>query len=630
MFHRNRYAKINVKLLVILILICLAVAISLVAARQARRGLLSEISLREGQAAFEREDWPAACKHFKEYLGRDPDNVEILKKYAEAGLAIRPLDGSAIHGAISAYRRVIQLDPLDEDAYAQLATLYTSIGNFNELVYIARTRLDHDPNDLQAPVWLANALIRLNKTTEARQTLEKFISGLDGLADKPIEYVRACIGMSQVILADSPNEGKTKALEYLTKAVDGVPESVEAFVSRAQFYARAQDVSGLSNEDRLALACKDLEVADSLETKDPRILLLLGSEWMAHGKLDRAEAELRAAEILPRETLKEHFFDVNDWTVARFHLASELAKRRGNVAESVSLADEALATLTEPRHRIQILPSAVGLFVDAGKVSEARGCLDEYSDAVSIQEGSAAADLTLAYLEALVAKAEQRPYHVINVLQPVVLNETSRPELWRLLAEAYSRTGQTRRVVGALIEYRRLRPGDFQMTLSLTNEYFKLRDWPKVSETAQKAESLDPTNITARLLRIEAAVHLAAGQRNGMDTEKLGELSAELAELSREHPDRHEIHRIQAAIAAHIERPGETEKELKLAIEKSANPLGAEMQLVRHYHQTGRTAEAIDVCQAVCERHSEAAEPWALLSELHVANSDNESAHDCL
>jgi len=87
---------------------------------------------------------------------------------------------------------------------------------------------------------------------------------------------------------------------------------------------------------------------------------------------------------------------------------------------------------------------------------------------------------------------------------------------------------------------------------------------------------------------------------------------------------------MQAAIATYIEQPGETERELKLATEKSTDPLGAEMQLIRHYHQAGRMAEAINYCQAVCERHSEAGEPWVLLSELHVANSDYESAGDCL
>ncbi|MHC4430848.1 MAG: tetratricopeptide repeat protein, partial [Planctomycetota bacterium] len=352
-------------------------------------------------------------------------------------------------------------------------------------------------------------------------------------------------------------------------------------------------------------------------------------EWMAHGELERAQAAFQATEKLVQEGPREYYYDVNDWAVVRFRFASELARRKGDVTEGVSLAAEALATLKESRHRIRVLPSAIELFVDQDRVSEARDYLDEYLESTYAQEESAAAKLRLAHLQALVAKAEQKPYGVINLLQPLVVSEDSRPELWRLLAEAYSRTDQSRRALSAMKEYLRLRPGDLQMTLHLTREHCRLRDWSKAYETAQRAESLDPTDTTARLLRIEAAVHLAA-QRNRKDTAKFGELLAELGELRREYPERHEIHRIRAAIATYSGQPDRTERELKLAIEKSADPLTAEMQLVKHYHQAGRKAEAIKVCQSVCERHSEAAEPWILLSELHVANLDHEYAGDCL
>ena len=105
--------------------------------------------------------------------------------------------------------------------------------------------------------------------------------------------------MSRVILADSPNEGKTAALRYLDKAVDDAPESAEALVYRAQFYARVPQVSGLSDGDWR----KDLEAADGLGTENPQILLALCAEWMAHGELARAEAIFQAAEKLLEETL---------------------------------------------------------------------------------------------------------------------------------------------------------------------------------------------------------------------------------------------------------------------------------------------------------------------------------------
>ena len=642
MLSWNRCAKVNVKVLAILILVLIALGTSLFAARHVRREILSKRSLTAGEAAFAEKDWPAAYREFREYLGRNPDDVEILKKYAKARMSIRPLDPANIGGAITAYRRLIQLVPLDKTAYDKLAKLYSGIGNLNELAYIARTRLEHAPDDREAPLWLADALIGTGKMDEARQTLEKFIEQLDALADKHIEYVRACVRLSGIVGAEDPTAGKTKVLELLNKAAEYAPESVEALAYRARFYRVAvaipgmteEDISaayGMTKEDMLAAARKDLEAADDLGTDDPRIRSFLCSEWIVHGELDLAAAELQAVENLTQEELEEHFFDINDWVVTKFFLASELAARKAaTIAERASLVDEALRVLTETRHRLQVLPSAIGLYVAAGKVPEARQCLDEYLDAQYTVEGTAGSRLTLAYLRALVAKAEEKPYVVIDVLQPAVVSDASRPELWRLLAEAYSRTDQSRRSVGALIRYLRLRPRDPEMTLQLAKEYLKLRDWNKAFETARLAGLLDTTNIIIKLLRLEAGIHLAVDQDYTVNEARLGELSTELAGLRKENPDRVDIRILQAIIANYLEQPDKAEAELKLAIEECKEPLRAEMQLVSHYRRTKRMSEAVSVCRDACENHSAVAEPWLSLSGLHVANADPNSARSCL
>ena len=102
MLSSNRSAKINVKVLSILLVIVAAIGVSLFAARHVRRRLLLRMDLNAGQTAYDKKDWPAAYRHFQEYLGRNPDDLEILKKYAEARMHIRPLDAGAIGGAIAA------------------------------------------------------------------------------------------------------------------------------------------------------------------------------------------------------------------------------------------------------------------------------------------------------------------------------------------------------------------------------------------------------------------------------------------------------------------------------------------------------------------------------------------------
>lgn len=630
MYRQKQRGRINVKLLVILILVTLALGISLVAARQVRREILSEAAMREGQAAYEREDWRIACKHFRDYLGSNPEDLNVLKKYAEAQASIRPMDAGTIHGAIVANRRILQLDPLDEDSCERLATLYAGIGNFDELVHIAKLRLTHDPNDRQAPLWLANGLTRLGKTEQARGILESYIEQLEPVSDESMEYVRACVGMSETILAESPDEGKAVALTYLDRAVKNGLPSAEARLARARFLARVTNTPGMSAEERLDLARQDLQAADQLDAANPQILLLLGREWLAHGELDNVEAELHKAEAVKLETVQEHFFDSNDWRTGRYSLGVDLARRRGENEQALDLANEALTVLRAPRHRVQILPSAIRLSVDANEVTDARAYLNEYQGIVSAREDAGANREQLTYLQAIVAKSENTPYKVIDKLQPIVVNEGSRPELWALLAEAYIRTDQTRRAVGALRQYLKLRPNDSSMTLQLARLYLKLRDWQLVFKTAQAAEKMDTEDLTAALLRIEAGIHLATDSGTDMDAARLAELSTELNELARLHPNRHEVYGMLAGISEYSGRVDEAEQILKRAIEAGGTSVGPEIQLVRYYRRNDRLTDAVALCRSVCERHSDSAEPWIQLSQLCMAESDYDGAHDCL
>jgi tetratricopeptide (TPR) repeat protein len=630
MFKANRCAKINVKVLVILILVTVALVTSLFAARQVRRSLLSRMALQAGQAAFEQKDWVTASKQFQEYLGRNPDDVAVLRKYAKARLSVRPLDAAAVGGAIAAYRRIVQLDPLDEAAYEKLAQLYAGIGNFEELAYIARTRLSLAPQDQKAPLWLAEALNQMRKTDAARQTLEPFIKRLDADPNKPREYVQACELMSRIMLDPASSGTSAQALEWLNKAVTACPKSAEALVYRARFYRQQQDIKDMNEDQRLAAAKKDLEAADKSGTDDPRIRLALAAEWLQQGELDRTAAELQAVENPPQQALQKYFLDVGDWTVAKFLLASQLALKRNAGAEGAALADKTLKALTEKRHRVRVLPSAVGLYVAAGQAAKASQYLKEYLGLMQTQEGATSSRLGVAYLKALVAKAEDKPYAVIDALQPVVVSDTSRPELWRLLAEAFSRTDQSRRAVNALVKYLRLRPKDAQMKQQLAREYLRLGDWSQAYETARLAETQNPTDIVITLLRIESSIYLAAEQSYQPDPSRLAPLSAELANLRKKHPERVDIRIYQAIIADEMRKTDEAEQDLKQAIKECTDPLRAEMQLVKHYYRQKRMAEAVSTCRTACQRDPNTAEPWLALSGLYAAKADYDSARSVL
>lgn len=657
MTHQNENARINVKVLVILLLVIGAVGISLFAARQIRRSRFSQESLAAGLAAYDRQDWPKAVKHLGSYLSKHDDDVDVARKYAESCLSIHPLDNRMVSGAIWAYRRVIEWEPDDEAAYSKLAMLYKAIGNFQELEQIARMRLEHVPEDAKATFWLAEALTRLTKTDEAKQVLRSLADRIEAVPERSAEYVRACVAMSRLLDSETSgqpqpekdSEGKGGAeteagtdaekiagpqspLQWLDRAVAHAPDSAEAFVCRAQYYRQVAEKADTSETDRQTLmmqARSDLEKAEILGTQNPLVAYSLATEWMLHRQFDRADAGLQALEKLSQDRLQEHFFDLSDWSVARFLLAAELATLKGADTDAVSLADDILASLTDARHRVRVLLTAIPLYVTAGRVSEARECLNEYIETAQ-ERGIEVDSRNVAWLKGLVEAASNKPYAVIDVLESSVGYDVSSARQWRLLAEAYGQTGQAARAVHALTQYLRFYPQDSNARLELARQYSRLRDWSNAFEMAALAESGGTTDPLVKLLRIGAGINLAIARGQNIDAAKLDEYSEELANLRQQYPDQVKIRLLQAVLFDFLGRPEETEKELKLAVQECKEPLQAQLQLARHYFRSQRTEEAMRVCQTACEQHSKVAKPWFLLSDLHLAAEDVKATRDCL
>ena len=247
------------------------------------------------------------------------------------------------------------------------------------------------------------------------------------------------------------------------------------------------------------------------------------------------------------------------------------------------------------------------MYALAGKAQEARDCLKDYLDVRYTEEGTQRTRLRIetAFLQALVARVEGRPYEVINLLELAVV-DTSHSELWRMLAEAYSQTDQTRRSITALKKCLRLDPTDSQVSRKLVQGYLKLRDWNNAYNAASLADPNNSADMPLWLLQAEAGIYLASEEQD-VETKRanLEAKSVELAQWRQKAPESIDIRILQAIIALNLEQPDQAEKELQLAIEECEEPLRAEMQLVRYYYQAKpkRMDRAIIVCDQSCERH---------------------------
>ena len=83
--------------------------------------------------------------------------------------------------------------------------------------------------------------------------------------------------MSQLAGHEESVEAKLRVLEWLGRAIDYAPDSVEALAQRAQFYIDDPSLPGIGKTQTLKRARQDLEAADALGTDKPRLRMSLGA-----------------------------------------------------------------------------------------------------------------------------------------------------------------------------------------------------------------------------------------------------------------------------------------------------------------------------------------------------------------
>ncbi len=624
-------ARVNSKLLFILVFALIILTAGAFLARQIRRQVLTAKALSTGHAAFDRKDWQTARRNFREYLARNPEDLVILPKYAQAELSVDPLTANNIGAAINAYRLILRLNPGDEKAARQLATLYLYTGDFNELAYIAQKRLNLVLDDPQAGIWLAKARIARQELKAAQKNLQDLLASLKGKKEKKAEFVEASMLLSGLLYRNNPTDaGKIQAMQCLDEAVRFDPQSPWALLTRAKFVLTSPKVTDQERKEAKIAARKDLEKADALKPRDPILRLALCEQWNACGEPDRAVAELQTINAIAPTVIKEFYIDPNDWVAEKFVRTAETFLRKNGLPEMAAQTDKILSTIKEKRHRFRVLPIAIRTYVKAGRITDARKILNEYLDISRLIQSDQTDSDTSVFLQAIVARAEGNMFQVTALLEPVITRTPSQPEPWKMLAEAYSVTGQTRRAIRVLRDYLRLQPGDKDTLLQLTREYIRQRDWTRAQETARQAETLDPTNPLLKLLRTEADLNLTLKKTGNSKKEALDSLSKKLTVLKTLYPDKIEVPILQSIIDSSQDNFPEAEKKLKHAIEKYKDPMNAELQLAQLYLKLRRLPEAIMTIQALSKKYPQSAAVWESLADIYLTAGRIQNACNAL
>jgi len=635
--------------IVILVSVLIVLGVGAFVARHVRRKILAERDFAAGNAAFDRQDWKEAAKHFQEYLGRRPEDLDILRKYAESLLSTEPLEQRGIGRAIGSYRQLLRFAPDDAEACEELAKLYIYRGNLGELGYIAQRQLERNADNPKATIWQAQALLvdktddeKVDKARKILVSLRKRL--LDDDPGQHTECIEACRILSQIELvgqAKSP-EAHAKAMRWLDRAIEYDPKSAETLIHRSILRrAGPPPADEAAREAIIESSRGDLDRAEKAKTDNPRIALSLSREWMLHNQLDRARKSLQSVRDVDSAAIEKYFIRASDWTIERFMQAGVLAIRRNKPAEAEGEAEKVLQAITDHRRRIIILPTVVRLCLTSNRNDEARKHLDEFLELRNVLQVNSGQEET-AFLQAMMALAEGKIEEVIAHLEPLSMRDSPPPGAMNLLARTYEQTGQQTLAIRTAQKYLKLRPNDSNMWLLLARQYAAARKFSEAADAAKaaaraksptedKTKPLTGNDLDAELVRIEAEIHDAAG-KSTPDKTSLDALAGELAKVQQSHPTDARIRSLGALVELALGRPDAAEQRLRQAIKDSVESVAMELMLVRILAGQGKTKEkdALDAAIAARERHERSPQVWATLARLHEASGNHSEAQAAL
>jgi predicted Zn-dependent protease len=619
--------RVNVKLILILVVVAAALVGLAFAARQVRREVLSKRDLADGLAAYDRKDWPGARKSFQEYLARKPKDAAIFGKFAESVRRCEPMETRDIQLIESAYREMLNLTPADAEPYRRLADLYTYVGNYSDLGYIAQRRLEQAPEDFDASLWKADSLLQRREFDSAKQVAQDLVGRLKKRSEKHLEFVEACRLLSGLCRQDASPQGLDQAAKWLDQAVDYDPASPEARLQRAAFLRACPSLPGQPKEAMLAKASLDLEQARAHRGDDPRIALALSQEYVRAGKADLAHELLQAAWNASDDAVLKRFFTTNDWRVSRFLQAAELSFLRNKPQEALPEGEALLSGIRERRYRVGLLPQVVRLCDASGNVTKARQYLDEYLNLVDVLQLKNQED-QVRMLKSIVATAEGKSGEVIELLEPRWAAGKLNAAGLGTLAAAYRRTGRQAQAVRVMTEYLQLLPKDAKMWQLLAAEHLKSQQWQAAVQAARQGHAADPASLDCRLVLIEAELYQAA--LGGGGPAAITALSAELADLAAKQPADSRIRLLLAKAQHALGHSDAAEKQLRQAIADCKNTLDVELQLAGLLMDQKRWKDAVDAAEQACKRHSHLGQPWMVLAEAHQSAGNLEEAQKAI
>jgi len=485
----------NWKLAIVLLMGIVVLGVTAVGLRKWQRSRRAENALPAGLEAYKQQRWEEAASNLGRYLGVNRGDVNVLLKYAEAQVNIRPPKPNNVQQAIAAYREILRIDKSNAEASKRLSEIYLAIGSPGEAELIAKRQLETD-KDPELRRLLALAFAAQRKFAEAATQLKSLI------AEHP-DQILAYETLGR-LAEQRPDISPELSAHWFDEAVKKNPSAALAYITRAGFHLRSKDTPK---------AIADLQQAEKLDLSDSDVRLRLAIEFINADVPNKAEEHLAAVQA------------AKPTSPVLWQTWAQLALQSQSQDKMAKVADTGLKELSA--YPWDFMPVATELFIRAGQLDRATECIAKLRQKDILPEG------TVAFFEGLIADQKGQVLKAVELWRRAVQSGNKFPQVRLGLASALSRLGDTQ---SALRELRLLvseRPENFAGRIALVRLLARTGNWAQVVEQARRAAELSPGSLEANLHYLRARIYQLAVQPSAESPQNLRDIESRLAALEK-------------------------------------------------------------------------------------------------
>ncbi len=619
---KNCSGKINFLPLIVLLVTLVVMATVALSIRYWQNTNRMKEGYRLGEIAYQQQNWSEAGKQYSYYLAKDNTNVDVLRKYAESNLNVRPRSQGNISQALSSYRLIIRNAPDDAEAVRNAAEIYIAMGAAGESELLIKDFLSaHPANDILHPL-LAMSLSIQNKTEELQQALidhpefktdyyqflysqlikqDKYQQAVDLLKQIIVEYpseIQAYDLLARVVNSKPELFDNDKPLKWLDKAIQSSPNNPISYLNRARFYIGSKQQE---------MAVSDLNKAVELSKDNPKAKLQAASLFSLTGNFGMARS--LCAEV----------YDNDTENLEALHALLNYASAENDTIRLVEITDMALEKLSNTK-RWDFIPSAIESYCIAGENQKANELIAEVEKTETMQD-------KVFYWKGLVShNYENTNEEIMNYSKAIQLGFDN-GKIKMLLANAYEKNNDVSSAIMQLKMMQNQNPNNITVLLKLAELYLKINNYNETQTLVSNILQLSPNNSRAILLSLNASIQGADRNKLKNDITYYNQLMDKLSSYKFGIQQPYQLKTMQFQLALMAEKTGDAEAILAEVENTNIQPEQLENLKIALLLSKGETEKAMEILNAQAAKAPGDVNLILKQVSLLVSNKQFDAAH---